>query len=373
MEKLAVNPAFWSDRRVLVTGHTGFKGSWLTFWLKRLGARVSGFALAPATQPSLFEILRLGGGDDVIADIAEPGRLRTHMDSFAPEIVLHLAAQALVRPSYEDPVETFTTNVVGTAAVLDAVRHTASVRAVVSVASDKCYENREWVWGYRETDPLGGRDPYSASKGAAEIVVSSMRRSFFAPYRPDGHPARIASVRAGNVIGGGDWSRDRLVPDIIRNCLSSEGTVSLRSPGAVRPWQHVLEPVSAYLALAEGLCTTEPGIDDAFNFGPSESDSRPVLEVAQMLIDALGMGRLDYDMRPGDPHEARLLRLDCSKAAIQLGWQPRLDLARAVAMTAQWFARFDRGDDPESITAAQIDEFEALSPLASSPLASVSG
>lgn len=357
---LAVTPSFWRQRRVFVTGHTGFKGSWLAFWLRRLGARVAGYALPPATRPNLFEALRLSSADDTFADVRDARRLRDCMAAFAPEVVLHLAAQALVRPSYEDPVGTFATNVVGTAALLDAVRHTPSVRAVVSVASDKCYENREWVWGYRESDPLGGHDPYSASKGAAEIVVDSMRRSFFAPACKNGHPARIASVRAGNVIGGGDWSSDRLVPDIIRACLEGSGVVTLRRPHAVRPWQHVLEPVSAYLGLAERLSTDEPGADQAFNFGPTDGSTRAVIELAEAVVAALGRGTLVHDAISADVHEAALLRLDCSKAISQLGWRPRLDFATTVRMTAEWYGRVALGTDPGLLTAQQIDEFEAL-------------
>ncbi|HYG27097.1 MAG TPA: CDP-glucose 4,6-dehydratase [Caulobacteraceae bacterium] len=363
MEGLVVDPAFWRGRRVFVTGHTGFKGSWLTFWLRRMGAQVSGYALAPETQPSLFQVLGLDGHpDDVLADIGEAERVRERIRLFQPEIVLHLAAQALVRRSYDEPVETFATNVVGTAAVLDAVRAAPSVKAVVVVTSDKCYDNREWDWPYREIDPLGGRDPYSASKGAAEIVIDSMRRSFFAPYRPGAHPARIASVRAGNVIGGGDWSTDRLIPDIIRACLGEGAAVKLRSPHAVRPWQHVLEPVAAYLALAQRLCTAEAGVDEAFNIGPSDSDCRPVADVTRQLIDALGAGALDYDANDANPHEAQLLRLDCSKARARLGWRPRLSLERAIAMTAEWYKRVDAGEDAAAVTAEQIAEFEALSP-----------
>ena len=358
---LAVSPAFWRQRRVFVTGHTGFKGSWLVFWLRRLGARVAGFALPPAGRPNLFEALKLSSADDTFADIRDARGLRDSITAFAPEVVFHLAAQALVRPSYEDPVGTFATNVVGTAALLDAVRQTPSVRAVVSVASDKCYENREWVWGYRENDPLGGHDPYSASKGAAEIVVDSMRRSFFAPACQGGHPARIASVRAGNVIGGGDWSVDRLVPDIIRGCLQVSGVVTLRRPRAVRPWQHVLEPVSAYLALSQRLCTDEAGVDQAFNFGPTDASTRPVVELAEAVVAALGRGKLVCDSVPEGVHEAALLRLDCSKAMSQLGWRPRLDFSTTVRMTAEWYGRVAQGADPELITAQQIDNFEALS------------
>ncbi|MDF7774413.1 CDP-glucose 4,6-dehydratase [Sphingomonas sp. AOB5] len=359
---LAVNPEFWAGRRVLVTGHTGFKGSWLSFWLRELGAESFGLALAPETEPALYDLLGIDRMPGMIADITDTAALAEAFERSQPEIVLHLAAQALVRESFETPVETFATNVVGTAAVLDAVRRTPSVRSVVVITSDKCYENREWEWGYRESDPLGGYDPYSASKGAAEIVVASMRRSYFAPYRKDGHPARIASVRAGNVIGGGDWSKDRLVPDIIRGALSDSGEVVIRSPGAVRPWQHVMEPLAAYLGLAERLYNGDEGVDQAFNFGPSETDNRPVLEVAEALVEQLGCGHLEVRPPPNAPHEAHLLRLDCSKARLQLGWAPRLDFGDTVALTAQWYSAVAKGEDPSGVTATQIKHFSTLNP-----------
>jgi CDP-glucose 4,6-dehydratase len=363
VEGLAVDPSFWTGRRVFVTGHTGFKGSWLTFWLKRMGAHVAGYALPPETEPALFNVLELLGPDDEIADITEASKLKERMIAFEPEVVLHLAAQALVRRSYEDPLGTFSTNVVGTVAVLDAARQTASVRALVFVSSDKCYENREWDWSYREIDSLGGHDPYSASKGAAEIVVAAMRRSYFVPHCTNGHPARIASVRAGNVIGGGDWSRDRLVPDIITQCARG-GEVLIRSPRAVRPWQHVLEPVAAYLAVAQRLCGHDPGIDTSFNIGPADADIRSVLDVAEMVIDQMGSGRLILDENPQGPHEASQLRLDSAKARRQLGWRPRLCLEEAVRMTVDWYKGFQAGEDPQRLMANQIDHFTSLAPRA---------
>jgi CDP-glucose 4,6-dehydratase len=270
-----------------------------------------------------------------------------------------LAAQALVRRSYATPVVTFTTNVVGTTSLLDAVRRCHHTKAVVVVTSDKVYENLNWPWGYRETDVLGGRDPYSASKACAEIATSSMRRAFFGPA---GHPARIATARAGNVIGGGDWASDRLVPDIVRGCLGPEGVVGLRNPGAVRPWQHVLEPLGAYLLLAERLCgapdaVDEAGNDEAWNIGPDASENRPVSEVADALVAALGRGRVEFTPQPGAPHEAHLLTLDCAKARARLGWRPRLDFAATIELTATWYSAWARGEDMVSLTRAQIAAF----------------
>ncbi len=358
--EMLVMPSFWAGRRVLVTGHTGFKGAWLSFWLAELGVEVSGLALAPDTKPNLHDILALPKrGRFVHADINDRTALDALFEAARPEVVFHLAAQALVRRSYATPVETFATNVVGTTSVLDAVRRCHHTRAVVVVTSDKVYENLNWPWGYRETDLLGGHDPYSASKACAEIATSSMRRAFFGPA---GHPARIATARAGNVIGGGDWASDRLVPDIVRGCLGPEGVVRLRNPGAIRPWQHVLEPLGAYLLLAERLCSApdavdEAGNDEAWNIGPDASENRPVSEIADALIAALGRGRIELTPQPGAPHEAHLLTLDCAKARAGLGWRPRLDFAATVALTATWYSAWARGEDMASLTGAQIAAF----------------
>ena len=350
--------SFWTGRRVLVTGQTGFKGAWLAFWLSRLGAEVSGLALPPDTTPNLHDILNLPAlGRFVHADINDRAALDRLIQEARPEIVIHMAAQALVRRSYATPVETFTANVVGTVTLLDAVRRCPETKAVVIVTSDKSYENLNWPWGYRETDALGGHDPYSASKACAEIATASMRHSFFGLGR---HPARIATARAGNVIGGGDWAADRLVPDIVRGCLGSDGKVRIRNPRAVRPWQHVLEPLGAYLLLAERLCTAPDGVDEAWNIGPNAADNSPVQTVAEALIAALGRGRIELAPEVGAPHEAHLLTLDCAKARSRLGWRPRLDFAATVALTASWYSAWSRGEAMVPFTAAQIDGFMEL-------------
>ena len=348
--------ADWAGRRVLLTGHTGFKGAWLAFWLAEMGAEVSGLALAPATMPSLHDLLGLPSrGRFVQADINDRAALDALIAQSRPEVVIHMAAQALVRPSYAAPVETFATNVLGTVTLLDALRASESTRAILVVTSDKAYENREWEWGYREIDALGGHDPYSASKGCTELAAISMRRSFYGPGK---HPARIATLRAGNVIGGGDWSADRLVPDIVRGCLGPAGAVRLRNPAAVRPWQHVLEPLYAYLLLAERLLGEE-GFDEAWNIGPDAAENRPVLAVAEAMVAALGRGRIEVTPDAAAPHEAKLLTLDCSKARARLGWVPRLEFARTVAMTADWYGAWSRGADMVALTRAQIAEFAA--------------
>jgi CDP-glucose 4,6-dehydratase len=348
-------PGFWSGRRVLVTGHTGFKGAWLAFWLAEMGARVSGLALPPETKPNLHDILELPRrGQFVHADINDRGALAALVESAEPEVVIHMAAQALVRRSYAEPVSTFAANVLGVVTLLDVLRHSPRTKSVVIVTSDKAYENLNWPWGYRETDALGGHDPYSASKACAEIAAISMRRAFF---HGKGHSARVATARAGNVIGGGDWALDRLTPDIVRGCLGAEGVVRLRNPGAVRPWQHVLEPLGAYLLLAERLVTAPDGVDEAWNIGPDASENRPVRAVADAMVAALGRGRVVVEPDAHAPHEAHLLTLDCAKARAKLGWRPRLDFDATIAMTASWYSAWARGDDMIEVTRAQIASF----------------
>jgi CDP-glucose 4,6-dehydratase len=351
MENL-VTPSFWNGRRVLLTGHTGFKGAWLAFWLSELGAEVSGLALPPNTSPNLHDILNLAvRGRFVFGDINDRALLADLISATHPEVVIHMAAQALVRPSYAAPSETFATNVLGTVNVIDALRGCAETRAIIVVTSDKAYENREWHWGYRETDPLGGHDPYSASKGCTEIAAIAMRRSFFGPGQ---HPAQLATVRAGNVIGGGDWSADRLVPDIVRGCLGSSGVVRLRNPLSVRPWQHVLEPLRAYLMLAERLYGSTGDFSEAWNIGPEATDGRPVREVAEALVASLGRGAIEIAPEPSAPHEAGLLTLDCAKARARLGWRPNIDFAETIALTADWYGAWAAGEDMIALTRKQI-------------------
>lgn len=348
-----IRPGFWAGKRVLVTGHTGFKGSWLALWLSRLGARVSGYALAPMTRPSLWAALDLGGEiKDERADVRDLDSLRRTFADVKPEIVFHLAAQSLVRASYEDPAGTYATNVMGTVHVLEAARHSADTRVVVNVTSDKCYENRETDHAYRETDAMGGRDPYSSSKGCAELVTAAYRSSFFKGR------AAVASARAGNVIGGGDWASDRLVPDLIRAFASGE-PARIRNPRAIRPWQHVLEPVSGYLQLAERLWDDPAGFTGGWNFGPLE-DAVPVEEVADALVAAWGApARWQADSGP-HPHEAHFLKLDASKARDVLGWKPRLPLREAIAWTADWYRKQSSAAQARALCLGQLEQYGKL-------------
>lgn len=354
------DPNIWHGRRVLITGHTGFKGGWLALWMQSLGAIVQGYALDPATNPSMFGVARIGALiEDVRGDIRDGAAVDRAMREFAPEVVFHMAAQPLVRLSYADPITTYETNVLGTARVLDALRRTPSVRAVVSITTDKCYENREWVWGYRETDPLGGYDPYSSSKACAEIVSAAYRQSYFHPSRLSEHGVGIATARAGNVIGGGDWSADRLIPDLVRGFLSGE-PVRIRRPKAIRPWQHVLEPLHGYIRLAEKLLSQDPRFATAYNFGPSDDDAQPVAWIAEHMTSFWGNGAswiLDPD--PG-VHEAGYLKLDASKARADLQWQPHLRLETALEWLVAWYRAWQTGKDLQAFTLDQISQYSAL-------------
>jgi CDP-glucose 4,6-dehydratase len=340
-------------KRVFVTGHTGFKGSWLTFLLNDLGAEVMGFALPPEGGRSHFEMLGLEKHIyHVAGDIRNAALLADKLREFAPEFVFHMAAQALVRRSYEDPIATFSTNVSGSVNLLDAVRHAPSVRSLVYITSDKCYENVEWVWGYRENDRLGGHDPYSASKAAAEIVFSAYANSYFGERTNLG----AATSRAGNVIGGGDWAEDRIVPDCIR-AIEGNLPVTLRNPSATRPWQHVLEPLSGYLLLAARLYAEPQRYAGAWNFGPSTMEVRTVLEVASLLTVKLGRGRVEVAAGQRAHHEAQLLQLNCDKAQQLLGWRPRWNVAKSLEATALWYKAMLEGEDVKTITRAQIREY----------------
>ena len=348
-----MNTDFWRDRRVLLTGHTGFKGSWLSLWLQQMQADLCGYALAPPTDPSLFEVARVGRGmTSIEADVRDEPRLRKALESFRPEVVFHMAAQPLVRLSYEDPVETYSTNVLGTVHLLQAARSIDSVRAVVVITSDKCYLNQEWAWGYRENEPMGGDDPYSSSKGCAELVTASFRKSFFS----DPASAGVASVRAGNVIGGGDWARDRLVPDIMTAIRQGE-PVQIRYPHAVRPWQHVLEPLRGYLLLAERLHASHEWAD-GWNFGPRDGDSRPVGWIADTLTKAWGRGARWETDDARHPHENTYLKLDSTRAHQLLEWNPCLSLEDALRWIVEWYQALDRDADMRAQTLADVERYE---------------
>ena len=355
-----VDQAFWHGKKVFLTGHTGFKGSWLTLWLQALGARVTGFALAPDTTPNLFTLGRVEDGiESIIGDIRDRALLAKAMKAASPDIVIHMAAQPLVRESYVTPVETYETNVMGTVHVLDAIRQAPGVRSVVIVTTDKCYENREWEWGYRENEAMGGYDPYSSSKGCAELVTSAYRNSFFNPATYAKHGVAVASGRAGNVIGGGDWAADRLIPDIMR-AISRGETVNIRNPHAIRPWQHVLEPLSGYLILAERLYTDGPRFADAWNFGPNDSDAQPVQAIVERLTSQWGDGAR-WSLDGGEhPHEATFLKLDCSKARARLGWRPRWDLNHTLDSIVAWYKAAARNEDVKAVTLAQIDQYTQI-------------
>lgn len=350
----------WKGRRVFLTGHTGFKGGWLALWLAAKGALIRGYALDPATEPNLFidaqvaEVLH-----DDRGDIRDYPKLEASLTDFEPEVVFHLAAQPLLRHSYADPLGTYGTNVMGTANLLEAVRKSPSVRAVVCITTDKCYHNREWAWPYRETDPLGGHDPYSSSKAAAEIVIAAFRDSYFPVNRLTDHRVGIATARAGNVIGGGDWSEDRLIPDLIRGFESGE-PVRIRRPKAIRPWQHVLEPLQGYMTLAGHLLAGRNEAASPFNFGPGDDDAWPVERIANKMVDIWGSEASWVRDNAPSVHEAHYLKLDSSKARAELGWRPRLNLEIALDWTAHWYRQRKAGADMAAETRAQIEQYEQL-------------
>ena len=353
-------PAFWEGKKVLLTGHTGFKGSWLSLWLQSLGANVIGYALPPPTNPSLFETAQVANDmTSIIADIRDLDKLQAVFAEHQPEIVIHMAAQPLVRYSYINPVETYSTNVMGTVNLLEAARHTPSVRAIVNVTTDKCYENREWAWGYRENEPMGGFDPYSNSKGCSELVTAAYRNSYFHPELYQEHGVALASARAGNVIGGGDWAEDRLIPDIMRAITKGE-PVNIRNPHAIRPWQHVLEPLSGYLVLAQTLVEEGSAFAEGWNFGPNDEDAKPVQWIVKHLTESWG-NDASWLVDEGDhPHEAHYLKLDCSKAKTRLDWHPRWHLDEALEHIISWQKQYQQGADMKAVSLDQIKDYSKI-------------
>ncbi|MBS1815607.1 MAG: CDP-glucose 4,6-dehydratase [Acidobacteria bacterium] len=363
MEALVTGPnrAVWKGRKVFMTGHTGFKGGWMSLWLAQLGAHVRGYALDPCTDPNLLDAAKIPSViDDIRGNILDLDHLKREITAFQPEIVIHMAAQPLVRYSYEDPLGTYSTNVLGTAHLLEAARAAENVRAVVSVTTDKCYENKEWVWGYRETDPLGGYDPYSSSKACSEIVTAAYRQSFFNPaHFGKTHQTLIASGRAGNVIGGGDWSLDRLIPDLVRGFLADED-VKIRRPHSIRPWQHVLEPLWGYMRLAEELYKGNVSAASGWNFGPTDDDAWPVGRIADKMVSVWGdNAKWVQDGDPG-PHEAGYLKLDASKARMELGWKPNLRIGTTLEWLVDWYKQWQAGADMHKLTLEQISAYEKL-------------
>jgi CDP-glucose 4,6-dehydratase len=354
-----MNLDFWQNKRVLVTGHTGFKGGWLSLWLQSLGVELTGYSLKPPTSPNLFTVAKVADGMcSVDGDIRNLEHLTKSMQASSPEIVIHMAAQALVRESYQNPVETYATNLMGTVNVLEAVRYTPSVRAVVIVTTDKCYENREWVWGYRENEPMGGYDPYSSSKACAELATAAYRSSFFNAQDYDKHGVAIATVRAGNVIGGGDWSMDRLIPDIL-SAFENKIPVRIRNPYAIRPWQYVLEPLRGYLMLAEKLFLVGPPFAEGWNFGPQDEDAKSVSWIVEELTTLWGGNahwELDAQMQP---HESHSLKLDCSKANNRLGWRQSIKLKNALQSIISWHRAYVSKTDMRRETLDQIHNYQA--------------
>ena len=353
-----MNAAFWQGKRVFLTGHTGFKGGWLSLWLQQQGADVTGYALEAPTTPSLFEVAGVARGMvSIIGDVRDGEALKRAMAQARPEIVIHMAAQPLVRYSYVNPVETYATNVMGVVNLLEAVRATPGVRSVVNVTSDKCYENREWPWGYRENEAMGGYDPYSNSKGCAELVTAGYRSSFFNAEKYAEHGIALGSGRAGNVIGGGDWAMDRLIPDMLR-AIGAGQPVMIRNPHSIRPWQHVLEPLSGYLTLAEKLYTEGPVHAEGWNFGPHDTDAKPVEWIIERMTQEWGSGASWSLDGQNHPHEATYLKLDCSKARGQLGWHPRWDIGQTIAKIVEWHKAFDQGLDMRELSLAQITTYQ---------------
>ncbi|HBI04872.1 MAG TPA: CDP-glucose 4,6-dehydratase [Paenibacillaceae bacterium] len=355
-----IDPGFWKGKQVFITGHTGFKGSWLCLWLHSLGAEITGFSLSPPTVPSLFSLCKIEDWTTTITgDIRNRAQLNEALHKADPDIIIHMAAQPLVRVSYENPVETYEINVIGTLNVFEAVRtllNNNKPRAIINVTSDKCYDNKEWVWGYRETEAMGGHDPYSNSKGCSELITASYRNSFFNPQTYETHRVALASARAGNVIGGGDWAKDRLVPDCI-HCLLNGEKMQIRNPMSIRPWQHVLEPLGGYLVLAQKLYTDGVQFAEGWNFGPNEEDAKPVQWIVESLYNKWGTAvefTLEEDCKW---HEAHYLKLDCAKAKNKLGWKPRWNLDHALNKIIQWTRGYNKGKDIKKLCLEQIKEY----------------
>jgi CDP-glucose 4,6-dehydratase len=356
-----MNPGFWRGKRVFLTGHTGFKGSWLSLWLQSLGAQVHGLALAPPTTPNLFTVAQVekGMASHTVGDIRDMGTVQQAMQACQPDIVIQMAAQPLVRLSYAEPVETYATNVMGTVHVLEAARQSPSVKAIVVVTTDKCYDNKEWAWGYREDDPMGGHDPYSSSKGCAELVTAAYRSSFFSANNYAQHGVATATVRAGNVIGGGDWAKDRLIPDILA-AFEQGRKVEIRNPHAIRPWQHVMEPLLGYLSLAEHLFEQGPSFGEGWNFGPNEEGVKPVGWIVEQMA-ALWGADAQWQIGTGEhPHEAQFLKLDISKARSRLDWHPALRLKDALALIIEWSKRREEGANMRQLIMNQLQDYQAL-------------